>query len=64
MEQAMQSHLSYQKGVAVKFEPYVLSKFVCPGCQKRYGEPSEDGFMEVIRCEKCVRKKDIDARVV
>ena len=56
----LESHKNYQKGETIKLEPYTLSRYICPVCHIRYGEPAKDGFMDVERCEKHQKKGDLN----
>ena len=30
--------------------------FICPGCEMRYGDPQDKGYVDVLRCGNCYNK--------
>jgi hydrogenase maturation factor HypF (carbamoyltransferase family) len=38
---------------------YIFSRYICPACEKRYGEPSADRFIDIVRCDSCGTFEDV-----
>jgi hypothetical protein len=33
-------------------------RYACPGCDKRWGDPDPNRWVDVVRCEKCHQKRN------